>query len=57
LTKGNYPALEDLYKKYEPQGKFLVDRDGVPVKRYSPTTNPKDLEEDIVKLLAGNSKV
>jgi glutathione peroxidase len=37
--------------------KFLVDRDGVPVKRYSPTTNPKDLEEDIVKLLAGNSKV
>ncbi len=31
--------------------KFLVDRNGIPVKRYSPTTAPKDIEDDIVKLL------
>lgn len=31
--------------------KFLVNREGVPVKRYSPTTEPKDIEEDIIKLL------
>ena len=31
--------------------KFLVDRNGVPVNRYAPTTNPKDIEKDIVNLL------
>ena len=31
--------------------KFLVDRSGMPVKRYAPTTEPKDIEADIVKLL------
>lgn len=31
--------------------KFLVDRDGNVVERYSPQTAPKDIEEDIVELL------
>lgn len=31
--------------------KFLIDRNGVPVKRYAPNTEPKDLETDIEKLL------
>ncbi|KAL5104651.1 Glutathione peroxidase [Taenia crassiceps] len=32
--------------------KFLIDRDGVPYKRYSPTTDPKDMTKDIEGLLA-----
>lgn len=31
--------------------KFLVDKDGQPTQRYSPTTDPKDAEKDIIKLL------
>lgn len=31
--------------------KFLVDRQGVPIARFSPQTNPLDLEEDIKKEL------
>ncbi|CAH8865401.1 unnamed protein product [Trichobilharzia szidati] len=31
--------------------KFLVDREGQPVKRYSPTTAPIDIEGDILELL------
>lgn len=31
--------------------KFLVDRRGVPVKRYAPTTTPADLEKDVEALL------
>lgn len=31
--------------------KFLVDRNGKVVKRYAPSTKPKDIEEDIKKLL------
>ena len=31
--------------------KFLVDREGNIVKRYAPTENPMDMEEDIIKLL------
>jgi glutathione peroxidase-family protein len=27
--------------------KFLIDRNGRPVKRYAPTTEPKDIEDDI----------
>jgi len=31
--------------------KFLVDRNGKVVKRYAPTTEPKNIEEDIIKLI------
>lgn len=31
--------------------KFLVDREGNVMKRYSPSTKPKEIEEDILKLL------
>lgn len=31
--------------------KFLIDRDGHPVKRCAPTTKPESLEEDIKRLL------
>ena len=31
--------------------KFLIDRDGKPVKRFAPTTKPSSLEKDIKKLL------
>ena len=31
--------------------KFLVDRDGKVVKRYSPTFKPEDMEEEIKELL------
>ncbi|MAE59676.1 MAG: glutathione peroxidase [Halobacteriovorax sp.] len=31
--------------------KFLVDKDGKPVKRYAPVTKPKDIETDIEGLL------
>ena len=31
--------------------KFLVDREGNVVNRYAPTTEPKDIEKDIVALL------
>lgn len=31
--------------------KFLIDKEGVPYKRYAPTVKPLDMEGDIVKLL------
>ncbi|HII98781.1 MAG TPA: glutathione peroxidase [Methanoregula sp.] len=31
--------------------KFLIGRDGVPFRRYAPTTPPADIEDDIVRLL------
>lgn len=31
--------------------KFLIDRDGNVIKRYAPSTKPKEIEEDILKLL------
>jgi glutathione peroxidase len=31
--------------------KFLVDQNGTAVKRYAPTTKPKDIEADILKLI------
>jgi glutathione peroxidase len=33
--------------------KFLVDRDGNPVKRFPPGTKPESIEPDILKLLGG----
>jgi glutathione peroxidase len=32
--------------------KFLLDRHGKPIKRYAPTTEPKDITADIERLLA-----
>ena len=32
--------------------KFLISRDGTPIKRYSPTTQPLSLEKDIVAELS-----
>jgi hypothetical protein len=32
--------------------KFLVNRDGVPIQRYLPTSGPKSMEKDILKLLS-----
>ncbi len=31
--------------------KFLIGKDGVPVKRYAPQTTPESIEEDILELL------
>lgn len=31
--------------------KFLVDKDGQPIKRYAPNFEPKDIEPDIDKIL------
>lgn len=31
--------------------KFLIDKDGVPFKRYAPITVPSKIEKDIIKLL------
>ncbi|MDR7079794.1 glutathione peroxidase-family protein, partial [Neobacillus niacini] len=31
--------------------KFLIDQDGKVVKRYAPTVNPEEIEEDIKNLL------
>lgn len=31
--------------------KFLIDREGNPVKRYAPTTKPSKIEADILKLI------
>lgn len=31
--------------------KFLIDKNGIVQKRYSPSTNPKDIEKDILNLM------
>jgi glutathione peroxidase len=36
--------------------KFLVDRDGNPVKRYAPAKTPESIEADILELLGESSK-
>jgi len=52
-----------IYLKYKQGGfisdaikwnytKFLVDKNGIPVKRYSPTTEPDSIEDDIKAFLA-----
>lgn len=32
--------------------KFLIDKNGQPVKRYATTTNPLDMESDLLKYFA-----
>jgi len=36
--------------------KFLINQEGVPVKRYTPTTDPLEIAEDINTLLNGNQR-
>lgn len=31
--------------------KFLINKEGIPVERYAPTTKPEDIEKDILKIL------
>ena len=35
--------------------KFLLDRDGVPVKRFAPMTKPEKIEQDILNLLSSEA--
>eukprot|EP00624_Nannochloropsis_granulata_P004078 evm.model.NODE_3053_length_17624_cov_21.646164.4 len=61
---GAHPLFAAL-KKYEPElsnhnpklswnfTKFLMDADGVPVRRYQPGIDPEQMEGDIKSLLAG----
>lgn len=35
--------------------KFLLDRDGVPVKRFTPMTKPEKIEQDILNLLSSEA--
>jgi glutathione peroxidase len=37
--------------------KFLIDKDGEPVQRFSPKTAPEDLEHDIEQLLEEKTDV
>lgn len=37
--------------------KFLISKDGATIKRYAPTTEPKDFEKDIEAMLGAASKV
>lgn len=55
---GAHP-LYSFMKKYQPGNiewnyvKFLVDRNGIPIKRFSPVFDPKNFERDVVATLAG----
>jgi glutathione peroxidase-family protein len=47
--KGRFP--KDIEWNF---AKFLVNKNGVPYKRYSPNTSPSDIEKDILYLLKFN---
>ena len=60
INKGAHPLYKYLKSKVDGTfgsfikwnfSKFLIDRSGIPVKRYAPTTEPKDIEADITNLL------
>ena len=46
-----YEGLEKLNKIYKDKGLVMLDKDGNPYKRYSPTTKPEKMVKDIEKLL------
>jgi len=50
LVDWNPICIADITWNFE---KFLVDKSGSPIKRYSPDTNPLALESDIQSLLNG----
>ena len=37
--------------------KFLLDENGIPIKRFSPKTTPEDIEKYVVELLGVNEKI
>ena len=62
VNGGNTPPLFVFLKEALPGGilgssikwnftKFLITREGVPFRRYEPTTRPVDMENDIISLL------
>ncbi|MBQ9661141.1 MAG: glutathione peroxidase [Bacteroidales bacterium] len=57
-AKATHAMLKGISKSVEKDSdilwnftKFLVNRDGLIVKRYAPTTEPKDIEKDINSML------
>ena len=47
-----FKELEELYKEIKWNfTKFLIDKEGKVVKRYSPTTKPLKIKDNILKLL------
>ena len=57
-AKATHTMLKSISKSVEKDSdilwnftKFLISRDGQTVKRYAPTTDPKDFEKDIVTFL------
>ena len=57
-AKATHTMLKSVSKSVEKDSdilwnftKFLISRDGQTVKRYAPTTDPKDFEKDIVTFL------
>jgi phospholipid-hydroperoxide glutathione peroxidase len=42
--KGGFLGLDAIKWNFT---KFLIDKNGVPVKRYAPTVEPKDIEKDL----------
>ena len=57
-AKATHTMLKGISKSVEKSSdilwnftKFLISRDGKVVKRYAPTTEPKDFEKDIEEML------
>lgn len=59
---GTHPVFKYLKKKLPGTltnaikwnfSKFLIDKEGNPVKRYAPTTVPKDIEADVKRIIKG----
>ena len=57
-AKATHALLKTLSKSVEKDNdilwnftKFLINRDGTTIKRYAPTTDPKDFEQDIEAML------
>jgi len=51
FLKKEYPGILGTKNIKWNFSKFLVNKDGKVVNRYGPTTKPKDIELDIIKLL------
>ena len=58
-AKATHALLKKLSKSVEKDSdilwnftKFLISKDGETIKRYAPTTEPKDFEKDVETMLA-----